>query len=385
MTKITVDSNSFVEAVQWATKSFDAKDDKAFVALKVSAAGRGSLSHSNPTSYLKNDFQILSSDLESGDEISLALEGRFLQRLAGALDAKGPADLEYKNNVLTLKSRSGKFTLPVFNSRLPKEPEFVKVGEVDDTEYFDSVQRLAKLTDVASAQLMPILGTVDIRPDLEENRLVMMATDRYSLGEISIDFTPSDENVDFFNKFENLLLPYESAVLIAPSKGLTSSVELIFSEEAGDKFGYRFADGRVALFSMKAAQPLQYEALKTNATNLVKNSVQLNTRDLQKAIATISNLAWDENEIYLEITPDVFAVHDSSRSNRLELETDDLSVEEPLTVKFVRSVINKGFVPISTAKLNLKFGGATDAFVFEPVLDTGAPAENVFVIAIPSS
>jgi DNA polymerase III sliding clamp (beta) subunit (PCNA family) len=212
-----------------------------------------------------------------------------------------------------------------------------------------------------------------------------MATDRYALGEISFDFAPTDDCAEFVEKYPNMLLPFDSATLISPSKGNESTVELMFSEQAGDKYGYRFSDRKLALFSLKNAEPLTYAALKTNAESKIENSVKVSTKELQKAINIISTLAITENEIYLEISDNSFVVHDSSKSNKLKVQSEDNKVAEKVTIKFIRSVLTEAISPVSTEKVALKFGDQNSAFIFIPVLDTGTEVDNVFVLAIPSS
>ena len=87
--KLTVDAKTFVDAIQWATKSFDGKNDRAFVALSVTKKGEAFLAHSNSTSYMKRYFTVVETELEE-DELVIALEGRFMQVLPSAIDTSEP-------------------------------------------------------------------------------------------------------------------------------------------------------------------------------------------------------------------------------------------------------------------------------------------------------
>lgn len=389
--KLTVDAKNFVESISWVTKNYDSKDDKAYVALVVSEDGESYLSHANQTSYIKHRLPLMSVDFagDSDNEAALALEGKFLQRLASALGtATGSVELSKSlnksNTSLDVKSSHGKFTIPVVDSTIAAAPEMTNLGEVDDNEYFDSIQRLAKLCDAVNAGYLPVLGTVDLKLDAEEGKLSMMATDRYALGEIVIDFTPDAAAGEILDDLSNLLLPHENAQLVSPTKGLSTSITLVYEEE-GKKFGYLFADGRVALFSLSNTSPLAYSDLKKAASSKTKSSMTVSTNDLKKAIGIVSSLAWEEDSVWLDISEDgELVVSDSNQTNTLAVDSENAVTDSALRVKFIRPVINEAFSPVSTGKMNLKWADASNAFILEPVLDDGSAVENVFVLASPS-
>lgn len=391
--KLTLDTKSLVEAITWVTKNFDGKDSTAYVALIVNTDGSGRMFHANSSSFMSSPVQVLSSEISedeaTDDEVALALEGRYVQRLAGALSGStDPLKLTYDSSKdhLSLKNSTSKFTVPTLDTKVAKEPEIIPLGEVDDREYFDSLQRLAKLCDPANAGYMPVLGTVDIQLKADDSALVMMATDRYALGEIKIALDPTDEATEYIEERdgESILLPFENATLIPPSKGLTSSTTLVH-EPRGKKFGYKFGDSRVALFSLKDAQALAYLTLKESASKNIKNSLELNVAELRSAISTVSNLAWDEEEIYFDISEDGLVVGDKHRNNKITVAVDDLNLDEDQSIKFVRAVINEAFSPVSTERMNLRWTNGNMPMVLEPLLDDGTVQDNVFVFVMTST
>lgn len=376
--KITAETKSFVSAIQWTLKSFDSRDDKAFVALEVTEGGTASLSHSNATSYMKSNFQLLTSDLDGEEIVTIPLQGQFLQRLMGALSSASTCELNYDDNSLHLKNGAGKFTVPTFKAKISAEPELSELGSVDNVLFFDSLQRLSKLCDAASAGLFPALGVVDIKIDSDNEKIVLMATDRYALGEVVLDFTVGDQLEDLGDK-TNLLLPVEYSTLIPPSKGEDSTTQLVFEPKLG-KLGYKFTDGRIALFALKEVAPIAYAQLKDSADNNT-NSVDVDTKLLQKAIAGISTLAWNETEVFMKITKDNVTISDENGTNDLAVEIDNSDFDDDVSVKFKRTVINDAFSPIATSKVRLKWADEIRSFVFQPLLDSGDPADNVFVLA----
>ena len=374
--KATVDTKTFAEAIQWATKTLDTKDDKAYVALEVSSSGMGFLSHQNPTSYLNATFTVLESDVAKDSEI-IALEGRFLSKLAGSLDWAGPADLELKDDILVLTSRSGKFTIPTLTVKVGVTPSYTEIGEVNGTEYFNAVSRLSKILNVANSALMPQLGSLDICFSKEDENVSIMGTDRYSLSEIIVEFSPKASGDEFLDKEEHILLPHESAVLIAAPK-TDENVTVVHDEKTG-KFGYLFPDGRIGLFSLKQADALDYSPMKKRKAEAT-NTATLETNALRKSIANVYNLSSDNDEaIYLEIGDDSVVVRDKSSTNMLNVPSE-IKADEPKVFKFSLDTINRGFNGVLTSKVRLAWGEQGQFTLLQSVDTKDDDLENVFTI-----
>lgn len=395
--KITIDSKSFVDAVMWVTKSYDAKDDRAYVGFFINADGEGVLSHANNNSYMKSNYTVVSVDFEGDDvtEASFALEGIYLKNLASAIGSTSTdftisKKLKKERTSLEVKTGVGRFTIPLLDYRVAKAPEYVEIGEVDDNEFFDSLTRIAKLCDSDNSGSSSFIGSVDLGFDVENESLKMFATDRYAMGEIALGFSPSNNEDDTVEEItsKHILLPSSSANLIPATKGVNTSITLI-TENGGDgtmRFGYSFPDSRVALFSLVNAATFSHiEAMKSKALKEVEHSITVPTTALKNTIRTISSLSPSEDDVYFTIDGDGLVVTDSSKSNSLEVEHSELDydkIDEEYRARFVRAVINEAFSPISTSSVKLKWGANSMAFVLEPITEDGATVDNVFVMAV---
>lgn len=392
--KITVDSKSFVDAVAWVTKSYDQKNDRAYVALSVNDEGKGILAHSNDNSYMKSEFNVISADFNDDDvnEATFAVDGSYLKNLATAI---GNADgevviskkLKTERTSLDVKTSLGKFTVPMLDNKVSADPEIVEIGEVDDNEFFDSLTRIAKLCDSDNSGASNFLGSVEF--GFSEDSIKMFATDRFAMGEIKLDFSRSDDEDDFIETLleKNILLPAASASLIPATKGVNTSITLI-AEDGGDgtqRFGYLFPNGRVALFSLTNSPAFtHFEKMKQKTIKDIDYEIVVPTSALKSAIKTISSLAPSEESVYLTINKKGIVVTDSSKSNSLKVESSGLvyDSDEDYRARFLRLIINESFSPISTSVVKLKWGSASKAFVFEPITEDGKSVENVFVMAV---
>lgn len=381
--KISVDSKSFVNAISWVVKTLDSKDPRAFVSFEVNEDGEGFLSHANSFSYMKSPFTVTS---ESENQTFL-LNGQYLQRLQNALNlSQDDLTIHTDDKKFIVKSKSGRFTVPTVSSRTPAKHDVTVIGEVSDADFFDTLQRLSKLCDSVNEEALPAVGSVDVK--LTNDTVTLMATDRWALSEIKLDFTAMDdvEECSAFNS--NLLIPYENASLITPTKGSMDLVEIVYVEDT-HQFGYRFVDGREALFSLKDAQPIPYAKVIAHRDK-VTNQAIANVSDLTKALSIMNGLAWDETSSHWNLTENGLTIYDSGKSNKLEVSLDDIEIDEENTIVFDREVIMESFAPISTKKVLIKWKDAKTPIVLTPILDDGETLDGtddgpVFVLAITQS
>lgn len=396
--KLRVDTKSFVDAVAWVTKNYDAKDDRAYVALSIDENGNGYFSHTNPTSYMKSNFTVLEVDFNGDDvdEAQFAVDGKFLRTLAKAVGSSAgdvviSKKLKTAKTALEVKTSSGKFTLPLFDSVVAKAPKVVEIGEVDDSEFFDMLLRISKLCDTNTSGSSMFTGAVDFGFSKDDSTVKLFATDRFALGEVILEFTANEETAEddtVVKIMENhALLPYSNAVLVPPSKGVSTSVSIIAeaSKSGAMRLGYSFPDGRVALFSLLDAAPFPTVAkMKEKALESVEYNIVLPKTDLINAINVVSSLTWDEDHIYLNISDKGLVVSNSTDSNSLSVEHLDLDYTESenYRAKFLRATINESFSPIMTNNVRLKWGAKSNAFVFEPVTEDGESVDNVFVMSV---
>ena len=385
--KLKLSTKSFVEAINWVTKAHDAKDDKAHVGLVVSDTGVGHVVLADGQTFMKAPLEITSIDFDGDgvNEARLALEARFIKTLASSLGEAGELVFtkDLSDNKSTLKATRGrdKFTVPTFEAKLASEKEYQTLGTVSEIEYFDALQRLSKLADVTNAGFLPVIGTVDIKLNGDDEEIVIMATDRYALGEISMDFKPSEGLGDIIEGPTSFLLPAGRASLISPSKG-ADEITLVF-EPKSRKIGYVFTDGRIALLALSVADPLPYAGIKENALQ-TNASALVNLKELRTAIGVVANLAWDETSITFVIEADKLSITDSSAENRMQIAvSDSKGLEEAFTVKFTRSIIMEALGTVATNDVRLKWSSANAPLLLIPVDADESEVKNVFVLAIP--
>ena len=391
--KFVANVKNLVTAILWATKNYDTKNSRSHVVLSVNEQGSGYFAHENSNSYMKAEFNVSTIDLSTDGvtQVDLALEGTYLKSLANAL-VKSDGDVtvtKTSDTALIMKTNLGKFTVPLLDFRVSKVPELVELGEVDDTEFFDSLGRIAKLCDAKNSGATSFLGSVDLGLDAANNKITLFATDRYALAQISLDFSPvnSDDDDTLVESFttEHILLPSASASVVPPTKGLNTSITLVGEKTHREalRFGYSFPDGRLALFALTNTTAFTHaDKMRKAVESGVEYDITVNTTALKNAIKVISDLSPAEYAVYLTVDKDGLSVSDANGSNTLTVELEGLNYEsdEPYTAKFSRTVINSAFHPVATSDVRLKWGTDSTAFIFEPVTENGDNVSNVFIM-----
>lgn len=395
--KTTIETSSFTEAVAWATKNYDAKDDRAHVGFVMNADGSGYLVHLSETAYRKAPLRAVSVEMEDGkDSIALSLDGKYLQRLSSAL-GRNLGELEITASgdsvkSLNITSTFGDFTVPVYTYPLAKLPEVVTLGEVSETEFLDGMQRIAKLSDGDTSGSMPVLTAIDVRFHPEDKKVTMMGTDRFALGEMEFDYAPStDTKADEIlvvndGESRSFLVPANIAATVAPEKGSSNNVAFVFDVDS-EKVGYEFPDGRVALFSLIAGKPFKYAGMLDTSKESVEHSLIVNLNELKKAVGAVSSLAWDETHIWLKIQEGgkSITVADDHSKNTVETQIDVLETDEDLNVNFHRTTLGKAFNALSSAQIQFSWGGTSERrhIIVQPVIADGAVDESATILVQP--
>lgn len=396
--KFKIEPKSLADTVAWVVQNYDAKDSQSYVALTVEKdTGKASLTHVNRASHMKAPLAITElsfEEVESEDSYSIPLDGPYLKNLAAVVKRMGIDELTFsknltkKNDPLKLKGDKQNFTVPVLMIETQKTPKLTVLGETTDLDFLGALQKLAKLCTLASADAGAATGAVAIH--LGEKKLTLMGTDSYSLGEIILDYSPNQENLEqFVEKSANesiVLVPRTAALTVKPSRVPTDMIELVYDSKS-KKFGYSFDDGRIALFSLDQSTPTIYEALKNSVVEASTCYVDLELHDLTRAIEAIVSLSPEEVDVNIHIfggkKKKKFSVSDTKKTNVIELEVDSMNFEGELNVSLFRDVISKSLVPLSPGTIRVLFAGEnSQMIVLRKLKEDNKIDKNIFSLAV---
>lgn len=396
--KIVSNLKSLTDAINWVVKDYDNKDDGSYILLEVTREGLGKVSYFG-SSYMSSSFSVINVDLpdlpEEESKVSIPLDGQFMKRLAGALSSDGEVtiskNLKNLHSACTLTTSTGKFTLPVVKASAQKDPQTVVIGDVDDHEFFSVLTKMSKMCETDRVGTAHFTGAVDLvfvpekGEDDDKSTVVMFATDRFAMGQVKIEYSSSESTEGIDGK--HILLPYPTASMISPTRGVSAPVTVV-AENDNDgnimRFGYKFQDGREALFPLLDTEPFTgVENMKNKSLEKISNSIVVNVSELTKAIKTVSSLAWDEDSIGIVIDKkNKLTVSDMKKQNKVVVSGENMDTEDTpsVDVSFSRNVLEECFYPVSTSKVKVKWG--TDVFIFTPVDEEDNDVDTTFIMAI---
>jgi len=388
--KITIDSNVFAQAITWATKDYDDKNDKAYVILNVNKNGEAYLAHRSVKNYLKAPFSLATVDLsdESEKTVELPLGGSFLKAFAKTLQAGDVVTLQRDPvkdlNHLTCKTGSGKVRIPVLtllDERTYKEPKFIELGTTNNGEWFDALTKIGDLTDEA-AGLQAQFNAVHTH--IDEDEVILAGTDRFVVGEERVKFTRSENFPEDFD--EQILIPRDVAKLITSGKNSDQELTLIYDDK-NKAFGYKFDDGRLGIFQLlnvKAIERKRFDAFK--AITESGSFIKISKSDLQNKISYVNQLVRDEEEINLVIQHDGVTVSDNDNQTTYLIpltlvDGTEIDGKASYKLRFSRKKMEKSLKPISTKEIQLGWDDDATKLSIIPVLDDGKLDDNTWVLS----
>lgn len=379
--KMKLSAQAFSRAIDWVVKLTDKNDPNAFVYLEAKAEGEATLAVINQFSFMKSPVNVVEAPSE---DLSYAISAKFLSKLSGPI-SRSTSDIiltkAEKNGVdiLTIKTSSGTFNTSLIDGRLVKEPETTEVGAVKEADFFDAINRIAKICD--TSHQMPAVTSVDLRVSEEDGKLSLMGTDTYALGFSSMIFSGSNNMPERF-KTKSVLIPAPRASFVSADKKSLDDVLVVFDEASG-KIGYRFFDGRVAMFSPNAGDSIDYSNMKKRIMETIKLDFEVDMSELKIAITTILDLAWNESASHWVIGKDNLVVKDSLGENKVSVPISNVSNfpegKEEFEISFQRDVIQSSFHPITTEKAKISL--SDEVAVLEQVGSDGSVLDNVFSYA----
>jgi len=386
--KLRINAKDFGNAIAWVISRFDARDGQAYMAITVENTGHVHLTYANSTSLFKSPLAALEVDFseeETDESYSIPVDGTYLKNFASVVKTIGAEELLFTKDLtkpgpLKVKADKQNLTVPVFLTSVPAEPKLITLGEVNDQEFFGTLQRLAKVCTSESEDTGAATGAVAVK--LGEENLSFLATDTYTIAETTLSYEPNAKKIAKFKENatndETALIPKAAALTVKPSKVATDTVELVYEKEAG-KFGYSFTDGRVALFSLDSSTPLDITSLKENLLEINESSVDLPLGELTRYLTSIGILNPSETDVEIEIGQKKVQIRDVQNANVMSLKPSASDFSDGETFTFFREVLLKSLSVLTSDAVRIFFG-ASPGVVIRP-LDSDDLDENFFVVA----
>lgn len=394
--KAIVDAKSFASALSWAVKGGNLKDDRDALELYIGDDGEAYVAHSSSNAFMKAKFDIHTVEFDEDKEdkdVKVAASARYLKGLIGILSSTEKVTLsrkpDSKSGAIVVSAKNmGRLTIPVFmDAKLRTQPKWKEFGRVGDQEFFSTLNKLARLCDKGNT--VDLTSVVCIEPDVDSKTLRLIATDRYSMGAIRINYEPADDTKELAESLSpGILLPYEAAVSVPPTKGVTDANVILITEKlrgGGIRFGYEFPDGRVFLHSLVSVKYPSIDSMVKSMEDSTDKEMWIDTNATKSSLNRLDQLVWNEDLAYLTLKNGNITVGNLNNSTVFTIaggqlpNTDDVD-DYSDSIKIKRDFIGEVLSVIDSKKTLIKWSKDGNAIVLRPVTDDDKVADATTLI-----
>lgn len=353
-----VSTLSFARAVSWVCSL--ASNEVANMSLKIGKEG-GVAYISDAALYAQAPFEVMKAEEDLEFSVELSFLKNFSKMLLDRRSGAG-AELLMKSvrGSLEVKTHDSTHRCPTYASSPQPTVELDKLGVVDHEEFRDVLLSASSLADAKAASVVPLLGTVDLFGSKES--LTVVGTDRKTLGEFVIGETAAKD------WDTHVHLPLSAARIDKSEDG--SLTELVRDEET-KRFGFQFADGRLALYSTVLVDSLDYRAMFDRFESATEFDVAVNGSEFVRAVRNVSTLA-NFNEVDVDFNSDSIVVSDRAKRNTVSLPLVSSTVEDECRFAFEADSLLKGLTSVPGETLSILLGKGQTPLIVRPVSAGGA-------------
>ena len=347
-----LDRDAFADAVAWTARGLPARPVVPVTAGVLLEVADGALTVTGFDFEVANRIEVSVTDKAGG---RVLVSGRLLAEIARALPPKD-VRVAIESNRLSVRCGASRFALPLMQVEdYPAVPELPPRSGTVAADMFASA--VAQVTTAANKdETLPML--TGVRMQIEPERLVLAATDRYRLAERVLPWQAAGEVPS-----GALVIPARTLAEAAKSLGGASEVQLAMGGDTG--FVGLNAGGRQTMTRLLDGDFPKFESLWPTESGTV---AELETGGLIEALRRVSlvaqrfapvRLVFSEGQVGLSAQ----AEDESSAEEELAAEVTG----DDLTIGFNAGYLLDGLTAIHTPRVRMAFTTGTRPTVITPV------------------
>lgn len=372
--KFRVVRDEFADAVAWVARSLPSRPPVPVLGCVVLTAGDTGLQVAGFDYEVSAAETISAEVLETG---KVLVSGRLLADITRALPAK-PVDVTIDGARVAIACGSSKFSLPTMPVEdypdLPDVPE--TTGTLPGQLFAEAVSQVA--VAAGKDDTLPML--TGVRVEIDGNRVVLAATDRFRLAVRELEWTPSD--------------PTATGAALVPAKTLSEAAKSAGSDHAGTvelAFGGGHAIGAEGILGISSNA-------KKNTTRLLDaefpkfrqlfpashtSVASIDSSALIEAIKRVALVAERGAQIRMDFSADsVLLTAGGDEAGKAEEELPVNFYGEPIIIAFNPTYLLEGLAAVGSQSVEFGFtnpepdaSGERRAAIRPAVLRPGTDAE----------
>lgn len=352
-----LERDAFADAVAWTARGLPARPVVPVTAGVLMEVADGALTVTGFDFEVANRVEVPVTDKAGG---RVLVSGKLLAEIARALPPKD-VRVAVESNRLSVRCGASRFALPLMQVEdYPAVPELPPRSGAVAADVFASA--VAQVTTAASKdETLPML--TGVRMQIEPERLVLAATDRYRLAERLVPWQPAGEVPS-----GALVIPARTLAEAAKSLGGAGEVQLAMGGDSGF-VGFN-AGGRQSMTRLLDGDFPKFESLWPAESS---TTAVIETGALIEALRRVSlvaqrfapvRLAFSDGQVGLSAQ----AEDESSAEEELPAEVTG----DDLTIGFNASYLLDGLTAIHTPQVRMAFTTGTRPTVITPIYDEGS-------------
>lgn len=371
--KIRVERDGLAEAVAWVARSLPSRPPVPVLGgVLLDASDEAALTISG------FDYEVsaqVSTDAEVDTPGRTLVSGRLLADITKALPAR-PVELTVDGSRVMITCGSSRFSLPTMPvedyPELPRMPEHA--GSVPGDVFSEAVAQVA--IAAGKDDTLPML--TGVRVEINENRLTMVATDRFRLAMRDFAWEPATE--------------VEDTAVLVPARSLSESAKTLGGAGSTVQLSLASSDGLVGLSGstrrsttrlLDAEFPKYRQLLPGEDESPI--SAIIDVGPLTEAIKRVSLVAERGSQVRLEFSDSglrLTAGGDDEGSAEEELPVE-LTGDESLTIAFNPGYLLDGLGALRSERAKMLFTTSNRPAVIKPVGDDGEVVEGYLYLLMP--
>ena len=253
-------------------------------------------------------------------------------------------------------------------------PESAKtLGTVSQGEFFTALKIISTFVE-ASSLAMPVFQGIHIRES--KGKLTVMASDNTIFGEMTI---PMDG--------EDWTKPYliTKDLASAGSTSETDFVDIVLQEDT-QRFGVRFNDGRLCLFAMIQADPIDFHASLQQALKEEKHSLTVGVKQFGQAVSDIQLIdPYHGATVKLKLPKSGtthMVISGMKSGSQIKAPVQDSTADKAVDITFNGGELLKCLSGVLSENIRMEFTDGVHSVFVKRLLSDGEPDEDsLFVIA----
>lgn len=378
----------FTQAVKWVLDITDSHDASSSVQMKMD---RGMVQFAAVSMKGQRTYRIvgeMSGDDEGSAKAPWEISAAVLRK---AVDRLTDDEVKIRINTTNITLSSGvDINVPLLSStrtRIASKKKLRTIGSLSTSDFFDAVTHLSFITVADSST--PATKCIDFTANDTDDRLVLMATDIYSLSTRSLSYENEDSDTgddagETASGKHRFLLPAKD---ITSMKGQGNIVTI---SDDDSSVCFNFDNGATALVYKESAQPIEYEELVKRFSEPREGETvfTLNVADFTRMIDTAMMMSETSDEIIITLQPgdDYITVTNRPGSVKGEIPVNGIEGvhDKEIRIRYSYYTLKDILQAASEAELRLHYVSASndDPVVWDQLVN-GERDDTTFLLNAP--